>query len=67
MKPVSIRGVAALLVIAVTACGLKGIATLARGSAELPTVTLPRVEVFAPKVRTAQDAVINPDTPAQLI
>ena len=67
MKPVSIRGVAALLVIAVTACGLKRIATLARGSAELPTVTLPRVEVFAPKVRTAQDAVINPDTPAQLI
>jgi len=67
MKPVSIRGIAALLVIAVTACGLRGIATLARGSAELPTVTLPRVEVFAPKLKTAQDAVANPGTPAHLI
>jgi len=66
MKPVSIRGIAALLVIVVTACGLKGIATLARGSAELPTLILPRVEVVAPKVKTAQDVVASPSMPAQL-
>jgi len=66
MKPVFHSRRCALLVIAVTACGLKALPR-SRVQCRTATVTLPRVEVFAPKVRTAQDAVINPDTPAQLI
>ena len=50
MKRNSIRSIAAVLAIAVTACVLQGIAALAHvDSPAMEVVTLPRVEVVANK------------------
>jgi hypothetical protein len=55
MKPFSIRGAAAFLAMAVTACGLAGIAQFARvDSYGQEEVTLPRVEISTTKPHTEQ-------------
>jgi len=58
MKRNSIRSIAAVLALAVTACVLQGIAALAHvDSPAMELVTLPRVEVVANKPQDDQPVI----------
>lgn len=67
MKPISIRSIAAVLAIGVTASLLQGIAALAHvDSPLLPVVTMPAVEVIATKPGSEQPVVASSTTEVQM-